>query len=244
MKTTCLTFYNNLREACRIYAEKSYKELKAITSHVKFSDSFLKKMKNLIKTVELRQSRKRNEKLRNHIVTVISRAAVIFFVTVALALTVSMSVEATRNSILKYLTEIFDDHIRIRSVNMDPYDTTPVDNGVAEAEEIDMLAVYVDRLVEMGFEVVKHENSGECVEYYKLNNNVVRVSLTKFSVEEYQVTTMHFDKTKPVYSSNNVFVYELEKGLGWYWESGSFLYKIVINSDYDTSLDIIRNVIN
>ncbi len=243
MKTTCLTFYDNLREACSIYARQSFGELKAIKEPVHFSEDFTMKMRKLIKMVDMRQRKIRNEKLRVNVSMVLSRAAVVILVTIALALTVSLSVEATRNSILEYLTEVFDDHIRISSVNMDPYGTAPVDNGVSM--EKDMLDVYVDRLVEMGFEVVKHDKfeADGRFEFYVLFNEAVEITMSRFPITDYQITTMHYDKKEKHYIEKDANVYWIDDNMSWYWIENDFVYEVTMNVEYEESVRIIERLL-
>jgi len=241
MMTSYNIFRENLYKACELYATESYNQLKKSEVAVKFTDSFTKRMLKLIKKVEAHYRSLHREKRRLFFVTTLSRVAMTFVIAIAVAVTITMSVEATRTSILDFLVEYFDDHIRITSLNMDPDGSYDISTAPTDGEEL--LEKYVRKLEELGFEIDDIEQRDN-INGYMLVKDDNCIIISERTLNEYLIGTTHFNYSAKEFVVNNIVLYDIDNSGLWYWSIENSYFQLISDFDVNDTLALIRIVLN
>lgn len=242
MKVTDFIYRKPLHDACEHLARSHYEEACALETEnpVKFSSGFLKRMKKLIEKVEAHYRSLHYEKRRFFFAYGITKVAVAIFLTVTLAFTVSMSVDAARTNILDFLVEFFDDHIRITSENMDP-DGTNAPVGTKIQSE-DLLDEYVSSLAELGYSEVRSlELKGGTKQVILQKDSEVILSSRIF--DEYVLGTMDYDGGEKTITIDGIEIFCVKESKMWYWTVDNYIYHLITDLDSKEATEILEYLI-
>lgn len=242
MKVTDFIYRKPLHDACEHLARSHYEEACALETEnpVKFSSGFLKRMKKLIEKVEAHYRSLHYEKRRFFFAYGITKVAVAIFLTVTLAFTVSMSVDAARTNILDFLVEFFDDHIRITSENMDP-DGTNAPVGTKIQSE-DLLDEYVSSLAELGYSEVRSlELKGDVKQVVLVKES--EIILSRRTYNDYSVGNLDYEKGEKIVIIDGIEIFCIKENKLLFWTVNNYTYHLIADLDSKEVTNLLEYMI-
>ncbi len=163
-----------------------------------------------------------------------TRRTVTIMVTAIIVLsTMVMSVSALREAFLRFITEVFDTHTKVQTIQ---------DDTAPESFE----DIYAITNIPDGFEIVFQndniEGIPELITEYR--NGQQRIIFSQFIKSQYRVSvnTEGYEVVRIDINGNEGFMVDMVDDYYFAWDNGDYIFEIVGNVGENTLIDMINSV--